>query len=290
MADQVRTVEAREPSFTAMIHAWLRNAHATSHVPPILSDTRSVLLVPEEAYGRIASLVGSWSREALDEALLCSVVRQRVLADRLQPADARGVRQLVILGAGLDTTAFSLPSWGIEWTVFEVDHPATQAWKRQRIVDLGWSVPSNLVFAPCDFERQGIRSALASAGFESRQPALVTLFGVILYLTVDATRGTLAELGTLAAGSEVTLSYSSPPDGTDSVIQEIFDRGAPVVAESGESFVGYYSDSQMEAMVREAGFSSVMHYPIARLNADYLAGRPDGLRWRGIEGVLTAFR
>jgi methyltransferase (TIGR00027 family) len=281
-------VDAREPSFSAMWCAWARSIHATRHPSPIFSDTRSVQLVPEQPLGRLVSAMKGFSQEATDALILLTVVRQRVLADRLPPAHERGVRQLVILGAGLDTTGFGLPEWGDKWRVFEVDHPATQAWKRRRITEVGWKVPPNLVFAPCDFEQQDLLSALAAAGFERQRPALVSLFGVTIYLTEDATKATLTELATLAPGSEITLTYESPPDGVDPVVQETYDRVSPMVDAAGESFVGYYRESEMEALVRAAGFPDVIHHRIDELNARYLAGRSDRLRLRTIERLLTA--
>src|SRR5437773_2751721 len=145
---------AREPSFTAMWHAWLRNAHATVHPSPIFADTRSIQLVPEPTRDDVVALMDGFSKETADAIVLMAVIRHRVLADRLPGANERGIRQLLILGAGLDTTAFSLPACAQSWRVFEVDHPATQEWKRQEIAALGWEFPSNLVFAPCDFEMQ----------------------------------------------------------------------------------------------------------------------------------------
>ena len=281
-------VDAREPSFTAMWCAWARNTHATVHPSPIFSDTRSVQLVPEQALERVASAMGRFSQEAADALILLTVVRHRILADRLPSAHERGVRQLVILGAGLDTTGFGLPEWGDMWRVFEVDHPATQEWKRRRITDLCWEVPPNLVFAPCDFEQQALLSALTVAGFEHQRPAVVSLFGVIIYLTANATKATLTELATLAPGSEVTLTYESPPDGADPIVQETYDKVSPVVDATGERFVGYYHESEMEALVREAGFPNTIHYPTDELNARYLAAPSDCLRLRTIERLLTA--
>lgn len=268
--------------------AWARNIHATVNPAPIFADTRSVQLIPAGTIERVAAAMGGFSPEAAEALILLTVVRQRVLMDRLASAHERGVRQLVILGAGLDTSGFSLPEWGQQWRVFEVDHPATQEWKRRRIAELGWEVPANLVFAPCDFEQQGLLSALAAAGFEPDRPAVVAFFGVIIYLSTDATKATLAALATLAPGSEVTLTYEAPPDGADPIVQETYDKIAPVVDATGESFVGYYPEPAMEALVRAAGFSDLIHHRTGELNARYFAGRPDGFRLRTIERLLTA--
>ncbi len=282
-------IEAREPSFTAMWHAWLRNAHATTHASPIFSDTRSIQLVPHPVRERIVAVQDSFTRKTADAIILMAVVRHRMLADRVPLAHERGVRQLVILGAGLDTTGFGLPPGAAQWRVFEVDHPATQEWKRQRMADVGWRPPDNLSFAPCDFERQQPLDALDAAGLNRRLPVLVSLFGVILYLTVDATKALLRDLAAFAPGSEVNISYCPPPDGTDPVVSETFERASPVVDSTGESFVGYYRESEIEGLVRAARFSDAIHHRNDELNARYFSGRPDHLRLHTIEQLVTAF-
>jgi methyltransferase (TIGR00027 family) len=278
----------REPSFTAMLHACLRNTHATAHVSPIFADTRSVKLVPVDVRQRIDVVMEGFSPQTADAIVLMSVIRYRVLAERLPEANDRGVRQFVILGAGLDTTSFALPAWADDWRIFEVDHPATQDWKRAQIANLGWETPPNLVFAPCDFETQELLEALNAAGFDRTRPAVLSLFGVILYLTVDATKTLLGQLAGLAAQSEVTISYNPPPDGSDHVAMETREKGSPTVDAAGESMIGYYREPELERLARDAGFSDVIHHRLSALNARYFDGRPDGLRLHPIEQLLTA--
>jgi methyltransferase (TIGR00027 family) len=279
---------SREPSFTAMWHACLRNTHATAHASPIFTDTRGVQLVPADVRQRVVSVMEGFSPATADAIVLMSVIRYRVLAERLPEANDRGVRQLVILGAGLDTTAFALSAWGDDWRVFEVDHPATQDWKRAQIANAGWETPNNLVYAPCDFETQDLLSALDTAGFDRTLPAVVSVFGVILYLTLDATKATLGQLAGLAPKSEVTISYCPPPDGKDPVTAETFAKASPTVDATGESFIGYYREDELERLVREAGFTDIIQHPLATLNARYFNGRQDQLQLHPIEQLLTA--
>ena len=290
MADEVSDEMAREPSFTAMWHAWMRNAHATTHPSPVYADTRSVQLVPEATIQDVKNLMEGFSTDTADALILMAVVRYRVFADRLLEAGERGIQQLVILGAGLDTTAFSLPSLAQNWRVFEVDHPATQEWKRRELAKTGWEMPSNLVFAPCDFETQKLFDALVAVGFDRALPAMISLFGVILYLTADSTKALLEDLGTLAPGSELVMTYSPPPDGIDPVVQQVWDKSSPKVDETGESFIGYYTPTQIQRLVTEAGFNEVVHYSIDDLNATYLCDRPDGLKLHSIAQLLIAIR
>jgi methyltransferase (TIGR00027 family) len=277
-----------DPSFTAMWHACLRNTHATEHESPVLTDTRSIQLVPGSVLEKVRTVMDGFSRETADSIVLMAVIRYRVLAERLPAANDRGVRQFVILGAGLDTTGFALPGWANSWRVFEVDHPATQEWKRTQIDSAGWKVPQNLVFAPCDFENQDLLSALDAAGFDRNQPAVVSLFGVILYLTLEATQATLRQIAMLAKQTEVTISYCPPADGTDSVVAETFTKASPTVDATGESIIGYYRDTELENLVRQAGFSDVIHHPLASLNDRYFNGRADRLQLHPIEQLLTA--
>ena len=288
MEHEVSDGPAHEPSFTAMWHAWMRNAHATTHPSPIYADTRSVQLVPETTVRDVETLMEGFSADAADALILEAVIRFRVLADRLPEAGERGIRQFVILGAGLDTTAFSLPTVAQNWQVFEVDHPATQEWKRRELAKLGWELPSNLVFAPCDFEIQEFLDALSAVGFDRALPALVSLLGVILYLTADSTRALLGDLASLAPGSEVVMTYSPPPNGMDPTVQEVWDKASPKVDETGESFIGYYTPSQIQRLVTEAGFSEVVHYSIDDLSASYLRDRRDGLKLHSIAQLLIA--
>jgi methyltransferase (TIGR00027 family) len=229
--------------------------------------------------------MSGFSKEAADALIVMAVIRFRILADRLPGSHERGIRQLVVLGAGLDTTAFSLPEWGRSWRVFEVDHPATQEWKRREMARLGWDLPSNLSFAPCDFETQNLLSA-----FDPGRPALASLFGVVLYLTRDATRTLLSDLASLADGSEVIMTYNPHPDGSDLVVQQVWDKSSPKVDETGESFIGHYSPSEMERLATEAGFSETIHYSASALNAEYLCNRPDSLQLHAIEQLLVAVR
>ena len=133
-------------------------------------------------------------------------------------------------------------------------------------------------------------NALDTAGFVRELPALVSLFGVILYLTADSTRTLLSELASCAPGSEVIMTYSPPSDGTDPVVQQVWDKSSPKVDETGESFIGHYTESEIEGLVRTAGFRDVRHHHVEVLNRDYLADRPDGLRLHTIEQLLTAVR
>ena len=144
------------------------------------------------------------------------------------------MRQLVVLGAGLDTYAYR-STLRDRLRIFEVDHPATQAWKRQRLDDAAIPIPSSLTFAPIDFERQTLAEGLAAAGFDSSQQTFFTWLGVVPYLTEEAVWATLGFIASLPNGAHVVFDYSDPPASLPAESRISHERRATHVAESGRS-------------------------------------------------------
>jgi methyltransferase (TIGR00027 family) len=137
-------------------------------------------------------------------------VRARFAEDALTDAIAHGVRQLVVLGAGLDTYAYR-SSFGEKLRIFEVDHPATQAWNRLRLAEAEIPVPLALTFAPVDLERQTLTDGLAAVGFDTAQQTFFTWLGVVPYLTEKAVFATLGFITSLSRGAHVVFDYRNPP-------------------------------------------------------------------------------
>ena len=115
--------------------------------------------------------------------------------------------QYVMLGAGLDSFAWRRPDLLGQLRVFEVDHPASQAWKLQRVDDLGLPTHEHHVFVAVDFEVQSLRDGLDAAGFDWSQPTMFSWLGVIVYLTMDAVESTLRTVAECRSGSEVVFEY-----------------------------------------------------------------------------------
>jgi methyltransferase (TIGR00027 family) len=134
------------------------------------------------------------------------VARSRYAEDKLAAAAANGVRQYVVLGAGLDTFAYRNPFRHVR--VFEVDHPATQAWKRERLQTAGIAIPNELSFVAVDFERQKLDEELAAAGFAMSEPAFFSWLGVTPYLSREAFQGTLRFITAMPAGSGVAFDFA----------------------------------------------------------------------------------
>jgi methyltransferase (TIGR00027 family) len=163
--------------------------------------------------------------------------------------------------------------------VFEVDQPGPQAWKRQRLIELGFGIPEWLRLVPVDFEAGDTWwQRLATAGFDAGKPAVVASTGVSMYLTKDAIAATLRQVAAIASGSTLTMSFLLPLELADPEVRpglQLAEKGARA---SGTPFISFFTPTEMLTLAREAGFREVQHVSAATLTQRYFAGRIDGLR------------
>jgi methyltransferase (TIGR00027 family) len=207
------------------------------------------------------------------------VARARFIEDLVGAQAARGVRQYVILGAGLDTFAQRRPELASRLVVFEVDRPGPQAWKRQRLLDLGLGLPSFLRFVPVDFEADDAWwERLVASGFDADRPAVVASTGVSMYLTREAIEATLRQIAALASGSTLAMSFMLPIEMTDPEVRPGIERAMAGARANGTPFISFFTPKEMLALARDAGFREVQHVSAATLAERYFAGRQDGLR------------
>jgi methyltransferase (TIGR00027 family) len=197
------------------------------------------------------------------------VTRSRVAEDRLAEATTRGVDQYVILGAGLDSFAWRHPELLDRLTVYEVDDPTMQSWKRRRLGQLGLAEPSGLRFVPCEFETQVLDTVLDEAGFVPGAPAVVSWLGVMQYLTRDAIAETLGWAGRLAPGSEIVLTYVVPGPGAEA------EKGRH--AARGTRFETFFAPDEIAAVLEAAGLRAEQITP-EQLNETYFRHRDDGMQ------------
>jgi methyltransferase (TIGR00027 family) len=217
------------------------------------------------------------------------VARARFIEDLVAAQAERGVGQYVILGAGLDTFAQRRPELASRLRVFEVDRPGPQAWKRRRLVELGYGVPEWLRLVPADFETSDAwLRQLATAGFEPGQPAVVVSTGVAMYLTREATAVTLRQVAGLAPGSTLAMSFLLPAELIDEADRPGLEASSSGARASGTPFVSFYTPDEMVALALESGFTSAEHVAGATLGDRYFAGRNDGLRPSTGEDLLIA--
>jgi len=201
-------------------------------------------------------------------------VRTRFAEDALTAAVAGGVRQLVVLGAGLDTYAYRC-AFGERLHIFEVDHPATQAWKRERLAAAGIPVPGTLTFAGVDFECDALATGLAAAGFKQDQQTFFTWLGVVPYLTEQAVFSTLDFVVSLPGGAHVVFDYVNPPaSGPDSDQYTVVSAAlAARVAALGEEFRSHFDTVTLHARLATLGFRGIEDLGPAAIRERYVTHR-----------------
>jgi methyltransferase (TIGR00027 family) len=217
------------------------------------------------------------------------VARARFIEELVTEQAAHGVDQYVILGAGLDTFAQRRPQIASRLRVFEIDQPGTQAWKRRRLLELGYAIPDWLRLVPVDFEAaQSWGEQLIAAGFDPNRRAVVVSTGVTMYLTKDATTATLRQIAGLAAGSTLAMTFLLPTellDDADRPGRRASEKGAKA---SGTPFINVYTPQEMLALARDTGFKEAQHLPGTSLAERYFTNRSDGLRPSSGEDFLLA--
>ncbi len=274
------------PSRTAMIAATSRGLFRMEETPPWpLDDAFALVLVGplwQQLRDQLRPLTPPQVRR---EGSAAACTRSRYAEDRLT---AGAFTQYVILGAGLDSFAWRRPDLLRSLRVFEVDHPASQAWKLERVMDLALPLSDSQVFVPVDLETEPFDKALSRAGFDWDQPAMFSWTGVAAYLTRQAIESTLRMIAGAAAGSEVAFSYRAEESVLDDVGREFTRIYTPIVASLGEAFQPGWPVIEIEELISRCGLKVVDHPARADLEQRYFAGRTDGLRPYTFETLVTA--
>jgi methyltransferase (TIGR00027 family) len=263
-----------------------RGRHRLEHARPWVFDDPFALVLVGPAWREVARRSAERYREPVGREVVGGMVaRARYAEDRLA---ASGCGQYVLLGAGLDSFAWRRPDLLRELRVFEVDHPASQAYKRERIAALGLPESPSLAWAQVDFERETLHDGLERAGFDFSRPAFFSWLGVTMYLTLEAVEATLRAIAGGAPGSEVVFSYGRTDEHLDAIGREFRDRAAAFFQASGEPIHTRLSRAGAEALVARCGLTVADHPDRGDLVARYFAGRQDGLKPYTSEGVLAA--
>jgi methyltransferase (TIGR00027 family) len=275
------------PDNTAVRVALWRALHLQADAPPhIFEDELGLQLAAPEA---------NWQQrpdmhpEGTKIARISIVTRARFVEDLVITAIDQGVPQYVILGAGLDTFALRRKDAGSTITVFEIDEPDTQAWKKQRIVELYSDIPDSLRFVPVNFETNpNWLQALSNAGFDIHEPAIIASTGVSMYLTHDAIRETLQQVATLAPGSTLAMSFLLPMELLNTEERRLYEMAMKGAAAAGTPFISFFTPEQMRELSIQAGFKNAQIVSGDDLAARYFAGRKDGLVPSNAEQILVA--
>lgn len=268
-----------EASRSAQFTALLRAAHQVlDDDPKIHVDRVAVGLTPESSLEQIRANEALFRRPINVIRRSTFVLRARFAEDRLAEAATKGVSQYVILGAGLDTFAYRQPAYARKLRIFEVDHPASQAWKRDCVARRGITLPPNLAFVAVDFERDRLAEQLARAGFEASAPTFFSWLGVVQYLRQPAIEKTLRFVAGLAPRSEITLSFCVPDDLVTGEDLELVRQGAAMWADREEPWLSRHQPEDLGALATRLGFSSTYHLSPEVAAHRYFRSRRDGLR------------
>jgi methyltransferase (TIGR00027 family) len=236
--------------------AAARAAHLVVDEPPYIFDDHLAALLLDD---RADELIG-YHRLHGDHLILSGTraqvtSRARYTEDRLR---ASGLAQYVSLGAGLDTLAHRTdPSAGLR--VFEVDHPATQEWKRRLLAAAGITPPEFLTYVGVDFEKENLTARLAAAGFDPARPAFVSWLGVSMYLTAAAVSAALSAFAEFAPGSELVMEYALPPGARDETAETMAGFALAAAAERGEPWLTFHTPEEITALLERHGLRAAEH-------------------------------
>jgi len=272
---------------TAVRVALWRAMHALVDPAPhvLVDEIGQRLVAPDDGWRRRPDMdPGATSR-----ARASIVARTRFIEDLVVDQAGHGLGQYVLLGAGLDTFVQRRPKVAAGLRIFEVDRPGPQAWKRQRLVELGYGVPECLRLVPVDLEAGASWwDGLLAAGFDARRPAVVASAGVAMYLSRESNAAMLRQLATLAPGSTLAMTFMLPLELVEPGERPGREATERAAAMAGTPFRSLYSPQEIMALAREAGFASVRHLAAADLALRFFDGRADGLRPSSSEELLVA--
>ena len=270
-----------QPSRTALRVALRRAAHQVVDAKPLVFEDPFALRILDPATAEELKRTPAAERKPYSAAMRSWVVaRARFAEDVLHRAVGEAhAEQYLVLGAGLDT--FSLRNPYSQVRVFEVDYPATQAWKRERLTAAGLALPPNSSLVPVDFETQSLREQMLAAGLSFSKVTVTAWLGVSMYLTAEAFAATADVLGALPAGSSAVFDYAQPRSVLPPVEQLMHDSLAARVAQAGEPFRLFFTPQTLAAELSRHNLAVAEDLSGTDLTARYFAHRTDGLSLRG---------
>jgi methyltransferase (TIGR00027 family) len=246
-------MKSNEPSRMALMVARQRAAHQMLDQGLILNDPFAMKILREDEK-EVLQFANAHPLASIGR--LFSAARSRIAEDALSEAVEGGIRQIAILGAGLDTFALRSPHGALDICIYEVDHPATQAWKRQRLAEAQLAIPPWLTFVPVDFERDDLGETLADAGFQRNLPAFFTWLGVVPYLTEDAIVSTLDYIASIP-NSEVVFDYMEPPQAFSEEMREFVTQRTEQLEKMEERWASHFEPTGIATILRSHGFSNI---------------------------------
>jgi methyltransferase (TIGR00027 family) len=237
-------------SATAVGAAMLKAAHQLIDGDnKLLTDPVILKLLGTEAAEYIAGYNYHFFSGASMALRTHVLLRSRYTEDRIAGAYQNGVRQLLFLGAGLETFAYRQPDWANNITIIEADHPASQADKLERLNDAGITLPENLSFVAADFEADDLLNVFRESKLNLDEPVFTACLGVLIYLTRETADKIFRFLGGLPAGSEFVFTASQNRDNAWAT------TAAERSAAAGEPWITYFEPQELIKQLKDAGFS-----------------------------------
>jgi methyltransferase (TIGR00027 family) len=291
MIHRAGTIMLSQQTIPTLLGAAIRRAqHQLLDAPLILRDPVAVLLAPEAEEPGVLPEFGTSSEPIPTLFRAMFAMRSRFAEDRLADAAQRGVRQYVMIGAGLDTFPWRQPDFARDMRIFAADHPASLRWTARRLQDRGLAQPANLTRVPIDLREGRLADQLAAGGVNLDEPCFCSVLGVTQYLDGPAIKALFRFAGALGRGSETVLSFI-PPDGEiDGIDLEIVSRTMMRADRIGEPWVTRLRPHDLLVELNRNGFTDVFHLTPELAQRRYFAGRQDGLRaprWEHLIAAMT---
>ena len=261
-----------QASITALMSSFGRAFHAENEEHPVFADHLAKNLMTEEEYAAVHGYILGGAQffepeidpaEQTPKELLRMLINKQIAPSplcraayterALKTAVLTGTKQYVILGAGLDTFAFREPEFLSKHTVFEVDHPLTQADKLERITRAGWTAPDNLTFVPVDFTKDSLAERLIAAGFDPSAKSFFSWLGVTYYLSAEAIDTMLSALSSLCADGS-TLAFDYPDETFFNAPEKRVQNTIMMAKAGGEPMRTAFSYSELETLLETQGF------------------------------------
>jgi len=256
--------------------------------PKILDDPVAIGLVEGASEAAIRAQTADLQQPIARLVRACFVLRSRFAEDQLAAAVKAGVRQYVLLGAGLDIFAYRQPGWATTLRIIEVDEPASQVFKRAQLKHARIAIPDNVTFCPIDFERTTLQEGLGAVAFDWHVPTFFAWLGVTQYLTAAAIATTLQGVRTLPAASGIAFTFVLPDallEGDDLQISRVY---TPLNAANGTPWITRFAPQPLRQWLLDLGFSKVFHLSPEVATTRYFTGRHDGLPTPILEQLICA--
>lgn len=276
-------------SLTALRVAMRRAAHQVIDDPIVFSDPLAFhMLGMRNQSGKQLDLALPEQTPVESRYRAYLAARSRYAEDELHAAVKRGITQYVILGAGLDTFAYRNPYPDNVLHVYEVDHPATQAWKQERLREADIQVPGTLTFTPVNFETETLEDGLRRVAFDTGKRVFFSWLGVTAYITNSAFIKTLRFVASRLSGSEIVFDYMISPSLLNQSARNVFEKLANRVASAGEPFQNFLDPSALKKDLQGIGFKKIRDLDSVELNKMYFSEREDELKAGGLAHIIHA--